>query len=112
LIYPLTSKAKEWWEYVVASSDPTGEPEDQECEDEEDESDGDPEGIQAGWDAVRRYNAEYERKWDHYDRKDNRRLRRGIGPPELQELPCIEETMWKRDSISSSDSEDSRSEYY
>ena len=124
MIYPLTSKANEWWEYVVeASSDPTGEPEDQECEDEEDEkeredeNDGDGEGendydinwtaVQESWNRAAQYDAEYERKWDHYDRKENRRLRRGIGPPELHRHPYIEETMWKRHSISSADSEDS-----
>jgi len=53
------------------------------------------------------YDAEYKRKWDHYDRQEKRRLRRGIGPPELHRHPYIEETMWKRHSISSADSEDS-----
>jgi hypothetical protein len=48
-----------------------------------------------------------KRKWDHYDRQEKRRVRRGIGPPELHRHPYIEETMWKRHSISSADSEDS-----
>jgi hypothetical protein len=83
LIYPLTLKAKEWREYVVeASSDPTEEPEDQECEDEEDEderedeNDGDAEGedsdyefdwsIEQSWTGLLRaysaaeYDAEYK----------------------------------------------------
>ena len=133
MIYPLTLKAKEWWEYVVeASSDPTEEPEDQECEDEEDEderedeNDGDAEGenhyefhfevdwtVEQNWAgeltsySAAEYDAEYKRKWDHYDRKEKRRLRRGIGYLELHRHQYIEETMWKTHSISSADSEDS-----
>ena len=130
---PIEYRAKGWSEYVVeASSDPTEEAEDQECEDEEDEdermddNDGDEEtrsetDDEFDWSTeysqncvalfmaqkAAEYDAEYKRKWDHYDRQEKRRLRRGIGPPELHRHPYIEETMWKRHSISSADSEDS-----
>lgn len=51
------------------------------------------------------WQTEFARKWEHYERKEKRRLMREIGPPQLFRHPGIETKMWERTSSSSQDPE-------
>jgi hypothetical protein len=53
------------------------------------------------------YAAEYQRKWEHFERQERRRLRRGISPPQLFRHPYIEQTMWTRNTTSPSEDAES-----
>jgi len=119
---------KEWWKWQP-SPDPTEEPESPEsCRDdmsgiasevaetasgeEMDGSKADDEGDDSSEDESWKhdpdiYAAEYRRKWEHFERQERRRLRRGIGAPQLFRHPYIEETMWKEDTPSSSEDPES-----
>ena len=123
---PVGYGPKEWWKW---SPDLTEEPESPEspesCRDDsgiageveetasgeemdggnaDDEGDDSSEDESWKWDEEN-YEAEYRRKWEHFERQERRRLRRGIGPPQLFRHPYIEETMWTRDTSSSEDPE-------
>ena len=119
---------KEWWKWQP-SPDPTEEPESPEsCRDdmsgiasevaetasgeEMDGGNADDEGDDSSEDESWKhdpdiYAAEYRRKWEHFKRQERRRLRRGIGAPQLFRHPYIEETMWKEDTPSSSEDPES-----
>ena len=126
---PVGYGPKEWWKW---SPDLTEEPESPEspesCRDDmsgiasevaetasgeemdggnaDDEGDDSSEDESWKWDPEN-YDAEYRRKWEHFERQERRRLRRGIGAPQLFRHPYIEETMWKEDTPSSSEDPES-----
>jgi hypothetical protein len=124
---PVGYGPKEWWKWSpdLTESEPespespesmsgiAGEVEETASGEDSEEMDGgnaDDEGDDSSedeswkWDEEN-YEAEYRRKWEHFERQERRRLRRGIGPPQLFRHPYIEETMWTRDTSSSEDPE-------
>jgi hypothetical protein len=58
--------------------------------------------MKRDWDA---FQAEYRRKWEHFDRQERRRLMRGISPLQLFRHRAIESTMWEENSTSSEEPE-------
>jgi hypothetical protein len=60
----------------------------------------------SGWARdFKKWQAEYARKWKHFERQELRRLKRGIGPAQLFRHPGIESKMWTPNSPSSEDLE-------